>query len=436
MESPSQSKAGGQRPPGNSRFPWKVFFQRSPSAVFVLGANRRLRYANPAWESLTGKSFAALRGTRISATRESASPLWKVLAPPLEVWNGSVLQVRRARPEAEFGPPWWDISFVPLAQPHGNAVIGFLTQVGETPEKQAFREPEALATARAEHAKQFTLELFAGNTPAMQRLRDLLRTAAIVDAPVWIYGGTGTGKGTAARVIHHLGPHREKPFVALDCKALQPYLIEQLAFGRGGFATSRAVGTLLLKSPECLSKDLQAKFAVWCEATHAPRFVCSSAKQPWLLVQEGFAIEAFSAKLSTLEIGIPPLMDRFDELPCIVNRMGVVECEESVWPALLAHSWPGNFRELRAAVLEASRNASGGTIRAEHLPTFVRERKLASDSPTFTMKPLVDAMEKFERETIESALGHSGWNLKLAAERLGISKAVLAKRMKALEIES
>ena len=165
------SKSNSEIRSTGHRFPWKSFFHLSATAVYVLGPNGRLRYVNPAWETLTGKTFTSLRGTRISAKRESASPLWKVLAPPPEAWAGTPIHVRRARPEVEYGPPWWDVQFVPLKQSNGHAVIGFVTQVGETPEKHAFREPEALATARADHAKWYTLELFGGSTPVMQRLQ-------------------------------------------------------------------------------------------------------------------------------------------------------------------------------------------------------------------------------------------------------------------------
>jgi DNA-binding NtrC family response regulator len=418
-----------------SRFPWKAFFQRSPSAVFVLGANRRLRYANPAWEKLTGKSFAALRGTRISTKRESASPLWKALAPPLEVWNGASMQVRRARPEVEYGPPWWDISFAPLAQPHGNAVIGFLTQVGETLEKHAFREPAALATARAEHAKQYTLELFAGDSPGMERLRNLLRTASIVQASVWIYGGAGTGKETAARVIHHLGPNREKALVALDCKALQPYLIENLCFGRGGFATSGAVGTLSMKSPEILPRDLQTRFVEWSESKNAPRFICCSNGTPQSFIEGESLVPGFLAKLAALFIEIPPLRERLDELPLIVERVVVGTCDESIWPALRAHPWPKNIHELRASMNESAKNAAGAPIKDEHLPQFIRDSKSIADSPPVKLKPLAEVMENFERRVIETALGLSGGKPTVAAERLGMTRAKLLKRMKALGFE-
>jgi DNA-binding NtrC family response regulator len=416
-----------------SRFPWKSFFHRSATAVFVLGPNGRLRYANPAWETLTGKPFAALRGTRISAKRESASPLWKVLAPPPEAWAGTPIHVRRSRPEFEYGPPWWDVQFVPLKQPRGYAVIGFVSQVGETPEKHAFREPEALASARAEHAKWYSLELFGGSTPVVQRLRRQLQAAAESKAPVWIHGPAGSGKETAARVIHQIGSQGEKPFVTIDCKALQPYMIEQLVFGRGGFAGSKAVGTLLLKYPELLPQELQIRFLEWSETNHSPRFV-SCAHGIALSYGESL-VPGFFAKLSALEIELPALKNRLDELPQIVQNVLRGECDESVWPVLRTHPWQNNIRELRSTISDAFKMAAGGTIQECHLPQRLRESQLLADSPPVHLTPIDEVMNRFERRVIETALGLSGGKPAVAAERLGMTRAKLLKRMIALGIE-
>jgi transcriptional regulator with PAS, ATPase and Fis domain len=421
-----------------SRSSWKSFFHRSATAVFVLGPNGRLRYANPAWESLTGKTMAALRGTRVSAKRESASPLWKVLAPPPEAWAGSPIHVRRARPEVEYGPPWWDVQFVPLKQSNGYAVVGFVTQVGETPEKHAFREPEALARARADHAKWYTLELFVGESLEMQCLRRQLQMAAESKAPVWISGYRGVGKETAARVIHHLGPMRERAIVVVDCLRLQPYLIEHIIFGRGGFAGSHTVGTLVLKHPEELPQDQQAKILAWSESDSAPRFIVVSGYSPDDVFRSSPVIVGFCTKLAVIRIPIGGLHWRRDSLVRIVEHFNIGECDESLWPALNAASWwkMNDFLRLRKAMAEAARNAAGTPIRDEHLPENVRHFKLASDSPALHLTPLDKVMEKTERETIEIALEYSGNNPKVAAQRLDMPVVKLLKRMKALGIEA
>ena len=118
---------------------WRSLFRRSRSAVFVLSGTRRLRYANPAWEAATGIPLAKVRGTKFSESRTPASPLWVALAPPPEVWRGESARVRRAAPGAEHGPPWWDVSYLPLRGSGDKilGVVGTLEIAGDAPPRGA-----------------------------------------------------------------------------------------------------------------------------------------------------------------------------------------------------------------------------------------------------------------------------------------------------------
>src|SRR5215217_6508856 len=140
--------------PSPIRFAWKALFARSRSAVFVVGGDRRLRFANPAWEKATGGSFTKLRGMRISS-RLSASDLGNALCPPPEAWAGELGRVRRATPGQPDGPPWWDITFLPLLGDGENrvlAVVGVLSVSGVGPTVPRVKLPEAVAAVRAAHA--------------------------------------------------------------------------------------------------------------------------------------------------------------------------------------------------------------------------------------------------------------------------------------------
>ena len=102
------------RPRGSGSFPWRAFFQQSTTPVFVLGKGRRLRYANPAWEKLTGTALADALGMVCSARRHS-SPLAAALAPTPEAQAGKPDTTRRPAPGVRAGTQWWDIAFAPLA---------------------------------------------------------------------------------------------------------------------------------------------------------------------------------------------------------------------------------------------------------------------------------------------------------------------------------
>src|SRR6476660_7889609 len=108
MPSPPPPNRKG-RPQGSAAFAWRAFFQQSTTPVFVLGKARRLRFANPAWEKLTGVKLADAIGLVCSARRHS-SALAAALAPTLEAESGRSDRTRRAAPGTRAGTQWWDIS--------------------------------------------------------------------------------------------------------------------------------------------------------------------------------------------------------------------------------------------------------------------------------------------------------------------------------------
>lgn len=425
-------------PSNRSSFPWRTFFQRSSGAVFVVSAARRLRYANPAWEELTGRPLAKLRGMRVSS-RRSASPLGQALAAPPEVWAGRPAQVRRAVPPAEAGPPWWDITFVPLP---GNGrmlgVLGFVTKVGEKVRK-AEQVPASVADLRKQHAAAFPFELFAGPSPASQRLLTQIHLATQTTVPLWVIGEAGSGKETLARVVHHNGPTRERLFFALDCAAVQPGLIEGLLFGKGGLAGTSHLGTMYLKHPAALSRDLQDRLAQWFTAPGAPRLICGSSRAAHDEVMAGRLVAPFHAALSVLELRLPPLRDRLDDLPrltdALLARLGTERLvADEVWPEFRAHDWPGNVRELAEVLASAAARAPDVVIEPAHLPRVVKEAKLqAAASPTkpWTLDAILAAVEK---RLIELALKKTGNHQTEAADLLGVYRTRLWRRLEALGI--
>ena len=114
MATPPPPPSGKGRPTGSAGFGWRAFFQQSATPVFVLGRGKRLRFANAAWEKLTGAKLADALGMVCSA-RRSSTPLQAALAPTPEALAGRADRVRRPAPPGRNGPPWWDVTFAPLA---------------------------------------------------------------------------------------------------------------------------------------------------------------------------------------------------------------------------------------------------------------------------------------------------------------------------------
>jgi transcriptional regulator with PAS, ATPase and Fis domain len=421
-----------------ARVRWQALFARADRPLFVLSRHRRVRFVNPAWERLAGRPLADVWGAACGRAGRT-DPLFRTLAPPPEAVAGRVATVRRPVPAARTGPPWWDVTFVPLTV--GDAVAGYLGLIDVVaPETTPARPvPAAVGAARRAAAERLGVELFAGTGPAAARLVAQLRLAAGTDAPVWLVGEPGSGKETAARTIHHAGPGRERPFVAVDCGGLQPYLVESLLFGRGGLAGG-AVGTVYLKEPAALPPDLQLRLADWLLAPGGPRAVCGATATAADAVRAGRLRAEFQAGLAVLELRLPPLRDRPDDLPRVLDRLADRLDPRPVFaadlvPALRAYRWPGNVRELADVLADAAARAGDQPVAAAHLPRFLRERAMLANDPRPAKRspPTLDeVLAAVERRMIAAALRAANGNQTEAAARLGVFRARLGRRIDAL----
>lgn len=422
------------RPRGSAGFPWRSFFHHAATPVFVLGKGRRVRYANPAWEALTGTTRDDALGLVCSARGHSA-PLWaKALAPTPEALAGRPDKARRPAPPQKTGPLWWDVSFLPLAGPDGlYGVVGSIAVVGEKVPAAERNIPAGVMAARDRHAAHFTFDRFAGTTPTAERFVGQLRLAAHTAAPAWLVGEPGSGKETAARVIHHAGDRREKMFVAIDCGGLSPGLVESLVWGVGGLAGSDRVGTVYLKDPGALPRDAQVPLLDWLTDESAPRLICGSTRTAGEEADAGRLRPEFHAALSVLEVRVPPLRDRAADLPRIASYLapGAV-LDPAAVAVLAAQPWPGNVRELAAVLTEAVAAAAGGPALRDHLPHDLRVRAgLARPAPEPSLK-LDPAMEALEKRLIRAALARAGGNATKAADLLGVWRPRLYRRIEAL----
>ncbi len=435
-EPPEPNRKG--RPRGSGSFAWRAFFQQSTTPIFVLGKGRRLRFANAACEKLIGMKLTEALGMVCSERRHS-TPLAAALAPTPEAQAGKPDNVRRAAPTARSGPPWWDISFMPLSGEDGlYGIVGTITVVGETLSVAARRVPASIATLREKHAGHFTFDLFAGTSPTSIRFLAQLRNAADSTAPLWLVGEHGSGKETAARVIHHAGRRRNAAFVGLDCAGLQPYLLESQLFGHGGILGTDHVGTLYLKDPAALPRDLQQRLAdlFTQNAPGTPRLISGASRPSAEAVAAGKLVPDFHTALSVLEISVPTLRDRFVELPRLVAHfLPAVVVEPAVLDVLRVQPWPGNLRELADTLAEAATAANGGPLKAEHLPRELRVRAGIDppvvQSKALTLDPILEAVEK---RLIALAMRKTNNHQGKAAELLGVFRARLGRRLEALKV--
>ncbi len=285
-----------------------------------------------------------------------------------------------------------------------------------------------------------------------------------------IEGESGTGKELAARAIHHLSPRAGKKFVAVHCMALSPQLLESELFGheRGAFtgATERRIGrfeqasggTLFLDEIGEIDPAVQVKILrVLGERTFERvggnqtlqadvRLVAATNKDLAKLVAEGKFRDDLFFRLNVVPITLPPLRARKEDIPLLVQSFLKEAAKENGKPfreltaeamaCILDYDWPGNVRELRTAIEHGVVMCSGARIGLRDLPAAVRKA-----TPTVSMavrEPGVapDALDlhQAERLLMFRALEESGGNRTAAAQRLGISRRTLHRRLKELQI--
>ena len=302
-----------------------------------------------------------------------------------------------------------------------------------------------------------------GRSKPMQEIYDLVARVAPTDASVMVMGESGTGKELVAQTIHSLSRRKAAPFIAINCGAISPNLIESELFGhergsftgadrrRRGFFEQADGGTLLLDEVTEMPAELQVKLLRVLESRAVTRVgstdsvpvdvrvISASNRDPKQAVEEGALREDLLYRLNVFPIHLPPLRERGDDIVLLgehflaaVNRR---ESSEKRWsePALVRireHAWPGNVRELRNAVERAAILADR-MIQAEDLPggEVVVKPVAETGSDAVLRVPVGSSISEVERRLILSTLEQLHGDKKRAAEILGISLKTLYTRL-------
>jgi DNA-binding NtrC family response regulator len=353
----------------------------------------------------------------------------------LESTNGTEVNGLRVR-DAELP--------IPATIRVGRAIIRFeLPSSSDTPVKE-------LTTAPSFHG-------MIAESPRMRRVFELINRLAKHAEPVLIMGESGTGKELVARALHDQSHRSGKPFLALNCGALTPTMIEGELFGhvKGAFTGAIADkpgafeatdgGTLFLDEIGELPLELQPKLLRVLESKCVrriggtkeirieTRIVAATHRNLEDLVEQGLFREDLFHRLFVLSVKIPPLRERPDDIVALTKHFlalqspeRTLELDASAEEALLGHSWPGNIRELRNIIVRSILMLDGDVITAGDL----QFSKDAFSKSSKDARRSVRQLEETERERILEILERSGGNRAEAARLLGMSKSTFHDRLK------
>jgi len=304
-----------------------------------------------------------------------------------------------------------------------------------------------------------------GDSSAMQHVREMIEKLARSQAPVYISGESGSGKELAARLIHRQGARQAAPFVPVNCGAIPENLMESEFFGyrkgaftgadseRDGFFQAAQGGTLFLDEVADLPLAMQVKLlraiqekkvrkvGSTVEESVDVRIISATHRNLKECVDAASFRQDLYYRLNVIELRMPPLRERCDDIPPLVNAMLAriggncpPQLSGDAMRALCAYSFPGNVRELENVLERATALCSGEAIVVEDLQ--LAPMGAADEGGGRSGETLDDYVNRLERLAILEALAKTGFNRTAAARLLGVSFRSLRYRIERLGIEA
>jgi DNA-binding NtrC family response regulator len=305
-----------------------------------------------------------------------------------------------------------------------------------------------------------------GTSDAIQKVFAVMEKVVPSKANILITGESGTGKGLVAQAIHESGPRMDKPFISINCGAIPENLLESELFGhkkgsftsaiedKKGLITMANSGTLFLDEVGELPLALQVKLLNVIQNKELTpvgdtrviavdiRVIAATNADLMQRVKDGRFREDLFYRLNVIEIRVPALRERKDDIPLLIKHYLKVFNDEAgkkikdidyeAMKAMLAYDWPGNIRELRNTLERAVVLAEGEIVALHDLPDKFRTLDLEG----IATSSLRQALDDYEREYIRRSLAEGKGNKEATAARLGIDLATLYRKLKKLRIDA
>lgn len=350
------------------------------------------------------------------------------------------------------------ISASPLVDMVGNVIGGVET----------FRDLSVEETLRKQLLQRYTFDEIISKSPAMQRYFQILPDVATSDSTVLILGESGTGKGVMAEAIVNASTRKEKPFISVNCGAIPETLLESELFGyrSGAFTDARkdregrfaaaAGGTIFLDEIGDIPHSLQVKLLrVLEEHVYEPlgsndsikvdiRVIAATNRDLKKAVEAGLFRDDLYYRLNVVNITLPPLRERREDIPLLVDhfvdrfraekKKDIAGVSDEVMAVLMHHDFPGNIRELENIIEYAFILCPGGFIQKGHLPDAFHPSETEASEASVTPQAGL-TLEQIERQAILGSLQRNKWRKMMTCRELGISKDTLRRKIERFELE-
>ena len=443
---------------------WKTIIETLHDGLLIVNPEGIIETVNPSAEALTGYSADELIGSNCRILDCTGCKIFG--EGPGEKWcklfqDGKVKAKKCLITNKEHHSVNISKNATVLKDPSGNLIgaVETLTDISEI----VRREEEILSLKKVFQLDEGYYGIL-GNTPSMQRLFEMIDNVAQSDAPVVIHGQSGTGKELVARAIHNASTRSGKPFIKVNCAALNQNLLESELFGHvkgaytgadrhrigrfeaanGGSIFLDEVGDIPMATQVKLLRVLEEK-EIERVGDHTPikvdvRVITATNKDLEKLVSKGEFREDLYFRINVFPLFCPSLGERKEDIPLIVQsfiRQNNLKSDKKIQgltpkaiEKLTEYDWPGNVRELRNAIEYAFVLCPDGGIGVQHLPHKIMSPRHDSKGITWG-----DAKFQLERDKMIEALRKAGGNQSEAARILGVSRVTVWKRMKKYGID-
>ncbi|MEN8183733.1 MAG: sigma-54 dependent transcriptional regulator [Myxococcota bacterium] len=320
---------------------------------------------------------------------------------------------------------------------------------------------------------RYRFDRIVGNAPGLQRVLDVVEKVADTDSTVLVTGESGTGKELIARALHYNSRRADRMFVTVNCGAIPEELLESELFGHVRGAFTNAVshregrfslaggGTIFLDEIGDMSPSLQVKLLrVLQDRTFEPvgssktirvdvRVVAATHQDLEAAIRDGRFREDLYYRLNVIPIEVPPLRERFEDVPLLVHHFLELHSREKdrkvdgVHPdamvRLCSYDWPGNVRELENLMERLVVMRGEGSVELEDLPEAFQEARSGGVSPSLRVPPdgisFNEVVDRLETDLILQALEQTSWNKNQAARLLGLNRTTLLEKIKRKKLE-